>query len=854
MQKLIWTNAKGDVVDLTSTPYGITNWEGFSNVPLNIQSQQVPFQDGGVFLDVLMEQRELSVTLAMYDENDLEARYRMRRELIHILNPKLGEGYLIYKNDFTQKRIKCVPQIPLFETHNSNDSGTPKASLSWIACVPYWEDLEEIFFNLNLGYENTLQYDGDVTSGVEAEIYISDITQNIKLIDNANNKTEIMDSFQNSVIKINTEVGKKTITEEVITEKYLGVLSKKDVVYGNGVYLIKAENNQNFYSYNGIDSYILDINWYRVRYIDEKKAFYCVDSNRVYKSVNGKDWNKIAEITSTGKLYNFHDICYGTDGLVIVGGDDNEGYDNNCCFISNDEETWVEKNIPTSTYGNVNRCMYVFFGNNKYYILAITSVGGRYNGELITTSDFENWNETLISGIDSDNITSAIFYDNELYISLSRNEVLKYDDAENNFIEMFYISYVSDLEIINHKLMMLCQGDDSSVKLYEITEDTYLLFKEITSTSDGNCFMVYNNDEGKALIYVGNDLYINYELSIHNKLSGTGSTGLIIYFPKTKEYFVSKNGKVYKSKDLYNWELIYELTNTSSISDFKYFEKFNAIVGLYTDVNNTNYLFYSYDGVNFTEVQYNLSVRMIGSYINEFKGNIYLVANDSMYGYSIIYKASDLDLSDIDGVYTSHGQRIYFSGCAISDNEMIYIEADIVVSTSDGINYVEREYNNVEKLYKICYGQNEFVILSSNNTVIKGKDFSSLEVYQGEARGQSFLNIRGNLIYNIIQGLYYILLSDNVLGISANGVNWFIISLDSDFLNVNILNANMILSSGHGYAEIEKRSESSIINKLSQDSGLNISLFSGENSLKLLSDFQGSALCLIRYRQKYIGV
>lgn len=854
MQKLIWTNAKGDVVDLTSTPYGITNWEGFSNVPLNIQSQQVPFQDGGVFLDVLMEQRELSVTLAMYDENDLEARYRMRRELIHILNPKLGEGYLIYKNDFTQKRIKCVPQIPLFETHNSNDSGTPKASLSWIACVPYWEDLEEIFFNLNLGYENTLQYDGDVTSGVEAEIYISDITQNIKLIDNANNKTEIMDSFQNSVIKINTEVGKKTITEEVITEKYLGVLSKKDVVYGNGVYLIKAENNQNFYSYNGIDSYILDINWYRVRYIDEKKAFYCVDSNRVYKSVNGKDWNKIAEITSTGKLYNFHDICYGTDGLVIVGGDDNEGYDNNCCFISNDEETWVEKNIPTSTYGNVNRCMYVFFGNNKYYILAITSVGGRYNGELITTSDFENWNETLISGIDSDNITSAIFYDNELYISLSRNEVLKYDDAENNFIEMFYISYVSDLEIINHKLMMLCQGDDSSVKLYEITEDTYLLFKEITSTSDGNCFMVYNNDEGKALIYVGNDLYINYELSIHNKLSGTGSTGLIIYFPKTKEYFVSKNGKVYKSKDLYNWELIYELTNTSSISDFKYFEKFNAIVGLYTDVNNTNYLFYSYDGVNFTEVQYNLSVRMIGSYINEFKGNIYLVANDSMYGYSIIYKASDLDLSDIDGVYTSHGQRIYFSGCAISDNEMIYIEADIVVSTSDGINYVEREYNNVEELYKICYGQNEFVILSSNNTVIKGKDFSSLEVYQGEARGQSFLNIRGNLIYNIIQGLYYILLSDNVLGISANGVNWFIISLDSDFLNVNILNANMILSSGHGYAEIEKRSESSIINKLSQDSGLNISLFSGENSLKLLSDFQGSALCLIRYRQKYIGV
>ena len=134
MQKLVWENSLGDKVDLTSGNYGITEWEGFSNASLNIQSQQVPFQDGAVFLDALMEQRELSVTLKMQDNGNLENRYRMRRELIHILNPKLGEGYLIYTNDFTSKRIKCVPQIPLFKTHNSNDSGTPEASLAWTAC------------------------------------------------------------------------------------------------------------------------------------------------------------------------------------------------------------------------------------------------------------------------------------------------------------------------------------------------------------------------------------------------------------------------------------------------------------------------------------------------------------------------------------------------------------------------------------------------------------------------------------------------------------------------------------------------------------------------------------------------
>ncbi|MBO7732293.1 MAG: phage tail family protein, partial [Methanobrevibacter sp.] len=95
MQKLVWQNANGVELDLTSGNYGITEWEGFSNASLNIQSQQVPFQDGGVFLDALIEQRELSVTLAMQDNNNLELRYQNRRELISALNPKLGEGYLI---------------------------------------------------------------------------------------------------------------------------------------------------------------------------------------------------------------------------------------------------------------------------------------------------------------------------------------------------------------------------------------------------------------------------------------------------------------------------------------------------------------------------------------------------------------------------------------------------------------------------------------------------------------------------------------------------------------------------------------------------------------------------------------
>ena len=213
MQKLVWQNAKGEELDLTGGNYGITEWEGFSNTGLNIQSQQVPFQDGGVFLDALIDQRELTITLAIQDKNNLTLRYQQRRELISALNPKLGEGYLIYTNDFISKRIKCIPQIPIFETHNSDMSGTPKATLSWTACEPYWEDLEETEVHINSGITvRQIENTGDVSLGLE--IVTTEGESHI-LIENQQGKK--IDLRQKSnitfpILDINTNVGKKGIT------------------------------------------------------------------------------------------------------------------------------------------------------------------------------------------------------------------------------------------------------------------------------------------------------------------------------------------------------------------------------------------------------------------------------------------------------------------------------------------------------------------------------------------------------------------------------------------------------------------------------------------------------------------
>lgn len=291
MQKLVWTNSDGESIDLTSGNYAITNWEGFSNTPLNIQSQQVPFQDGGVFLDALLNQRELSVTLAMQDNGNLEDRYRMRRELIHILNPKLGEGYLIYKNDFTEKRIKCVAQVPLFETHNSNDSGTPKATLVWTACEPYWEDIEETYIIFSKYKKPIINNEGDINVPVNIVINSQGI-DTLKVYNQINNKSIEIKNNTHFQILIKTGNGEKAVMGgnvkselQTINLRLTAKLQKENVIYfgTQSGYLIKSED------YFKTLSWIKKISDYPIIQIYEHDSKYFICCSEILKEQSGTD-------------------------------------------------------------------------------------------------------------------------------------------------------------------------------------------------------------------------------------------------------------------------------------------------------------------------------------------------------------------------------------------------------------------------------------------------------------------------------------------------------------------------------------------------------------------------------------
>ncbi len=170
MQRLIFQNSKGEELELTSGNYGVVNWGGLSDVPLNIQTQTVPMVDGSVYLDSVLGQRDISVTVAINDNNSLARRYELKRELISALNPKNGEGYVIYHNDYLSRRIKAVANMPIFENKNANDSGSLKAEIVFTCCDPYWEDLAESAVNMESFTEYTVKNEGDVPCQIKMEV------------------------------------------------------------------------------------------------------------------------------------------------------------------------------------------------------------------------------------------------------------------------------------------------------------------------------------------------------------------------------------------------------------------------------------------------------------------------------------------------------------------------------------------------------------------------------------------------------------------------------------------------------------------------------------------------------------
>jgi hypothetical protein len=190
MGSIIITNQNGESITLgNQAPYFLETIDGVGEVPVAIESQKAPKQDGSTYLDNVLDNRAISIEGTIITKIGpafvLEARRKMQR----VLNPKLGEVTITYHQRDQVREIKGLAETtPVFPSgQGSKGLYYQKFLLHLICHEPFWLDtyyesremsylMGGIRFKLRLptifsyrGFKRRAVNEGDVATPVEIE-------------------------------------------------------------------------------------------------------------------------------------------------------------------------------------------------------------------------------------------------------------------------------------------------------------------------------------------------------------------------------------------------------------------------------------------------------------------------------------------------------------------------------------------------------------------------------------------------------------------------------------------------------------------------------------------------------------
>jgi len=828
MQKLVWENSLGDKVDLTSGNYGITEWEGFSNASLNIQSQQVPFQDGAVFLDALLNQRELSVTLKMQDNGNLEERYRMRRELIHVLNPKLGEGYLIYTNDFTSKRIKCVPQIPLFKTHNSNDSGTPEASLAWTACEPYWEDIEERNITIGVSGITNIENNGDIPAQLKIK-YSTGFARNPRLTNVTQNTFIEYEGILNNVLHIDTNFGKKSATKESINfnvENVSNIINsvlycktiKKFIAIGDSYTYALSEDGINW------EYYKTDIRYLSALcYSESLNIIVAVGSSgSIITSDDGINWTS----RESGITEGLTSVIFVTElnYFVAVGA-------NSKILKSYDGVTWTDISYNG---GNYILSKIKYFKDYGFYIVGREELPAGNKGVILKSVDCTDWTSQIVERESFNDITYSlntfILVGVHIYKSYDGNSWIDCESEFTNVDEVFYNNEYKTFIGINKKSIIRSKTGDSWGLVFN---DNDVVFRCITYSNELKIFIA----DG-TYCYTSFDL-INWNLN-NSKIAYTTkcitdgkkiiAINSISSFYQNPYYISLDSAKTFSKYYFISTE------NKQRPEDIIYIKKLNIFVCC-----SSTTVCISEDGINWQEKYVNNNMDFRSLYYDTILNKLFVCSLNS------------------DGVVSEDFENWnvvpYLDGniCRGGNLLLRYVYKSVYIST-DGEHWESYEYifeNSVKQIIynselKLFIGVSGGYIIKSEDGINWQKEYSSL--------------------FEDVSKIAYIEKFGMFIAIGRNGTiltSYDAISWNNKSLNINLwltsvvyddINDKIIIMGESGIIVISNYSnKENQIQNITKDSDMNLNLSVGINTFRVNCE-EGSMTVNITYRQKYIGV
>ena len=852
MQKLRFINGNGVEIDLTDkVNFGIIDWQGFSADGLNIQSQQVPFQDGGVFLDALMEQRELSVTVAINAKGDLDKRYQLRRQLIYVLNPKLGEGVLIYTDNYLSKQIHVIPQIPLFDTNNSNDSGTPKVSCSFTACNPYWEDLEETVVSFKLGETTIIENKGDISAQMKIELFGNAVNPKIQ---NITTKKEIAYNNQlQAPLLINTEIGSKGVLEE---ELFFNIktcaINFTDCIYVNRYGKFFAIYNRNIISSSD------GINWNTVFscpntlnaicFSEELDVFVVVGQiHTILTSSDGINWNTI----DTTVVGDFQGVCYSEEKhlFVIVGRSTDS-------LISEDGINW------TTYY--VNKSMEfkdVCYSDELNMFIA---VGAKTNtmGNMAICSDGLQWVEQSCG---TDSTLNAIYYSEELnmFVAVGANGIILTSPDGTNWTQQTsnVNSYLWNVIYLYEQKLFFVLGDNGLI----LTSSDGINW--IRRTIDSTALLrsiCYSEELGLFIISAINDsIFISTDGMVWNKENNwlTYETLKGVCYSEELNLFVvvGNNGIILTSSNGIDWTkqtFNYSITiNSICYSEEKH---------LFVATSESGLILTSPDAINWSIHALNLGDARIRNVCYSEELNMFVAV-----GFIITQGGiSSLIITSTNGTdwtrqtLTPATEKQLYGVCYSEEKHLFVIVGYyIILTSSDGINWeiIDQTSNHYE-LYSVCYseGLNLFVAVGGIQGSGSGLILTSSDGINWEEVNISNEYYFTGVIYSESMNIFIIINNKGTIYQSTDGINWLSVKNEMVLpLNGVVYSEKKNLFVIVGYSGLILNSDfedgNNKIEYLDINSDISLNLEIGKNKLRLLRD-SGTLRAKIKFRQKYIGV
>ncbi|MCT4543483.1 MAG: phage tail family protein [Vallitalea sp.] len=238
-RKLIYRNNLGAELELTNTaPFLLQKFDPSENV--NIYTNKGMNQDGKSYLGNTLDIQNITLQIAIL-ANTQEELIKLRNRIQKIFNPKFEEGWLIYKDDIKERKVKCiVSQLPHFAKQNIK----MEQCLIHLTCSnPFWLDIYEV-------KEEIALWKGDFEFGLEfGDEGIEFGHREENLIVNVNNAGDVECGMRiefkalgtlkdPSLFNVNTreyiKINKTMSAGEVISIN-TGFRNKKAELYKNGI-------------------------------------------------------------------------------------------------------------------------------------------------------------------------------------------------------------------------------------------------------------------------------------------------------------------------------------------------------------------------------------------------------------------------------------------------------------------------------------------------------------------------------------------------------------------------------------------------------------------------------------------